>query len=81
MTQQARPDWNAEMERQIKATESAQALVKDHEKTIQRQRDEISKLRAALENVRRVCEHSTAKPRLLLMPIHDLVTSALEKTP
>jgi hypothetical protein len=51
MTTQARPDWNAEMDRQIKATESAQALVNDHEKTIREQRQVIEQLRGALRRV------------------------------
>ena len=49
MTQtQARPDWNAEMDRQIKATESAMALVRDHQATVYQQRKEIERLRGAL---------------------------------
>lgn len=52
MTTQARPDWNAEMDRQIKATESAQALVNDHEATIQEQRKEIVKLQIEIANLR-----------------------------
>jgi hypothetical protein len=48
MTTQARPDWNAEMDRQIKVTESAQALVNDHEKTIREQRQVIDQLRGVI---------------------------------
>lgn len=79
MTQQARPDWNAEMDRQIKATESAQRLVKDHERTIQRQREEIDKLRGALKAVQRVARQGDVNIQVLLMPILDLATAALEK--
>lgn len=45
MTTQARPDWNAEMDRQIKATESAMALVKDWQHKADEQRVEIDKLK------------------------------------
>jgi hypothetical protein len=54
MTTQARPDWNAEMDRQIKATESAQALVDDHEKTIREQRKVIERLEQDNKNLRAV---------------------------
>jgi hypothetical protein len=51
MTTQARPDWNAEMDRQITATESAMALAKDNEQVIIAQRAEIDKLQAALREL------------------------------
>ncbi len=51
MTQQARPDWNAEMDRQTKATESAQALANHWQAVADRQRHEILKLRVALVSI------------------------------
>ena len=52
MTTQARPDWNAEMDRQIKATATAQALINDHEATIRQQREEIDKLQKEIAGLR-----------------------------
>jgi hypothetical protein len=49
MTTQAMPSWDDEMRRQIKATESAQALIADHERTIRAQRAQLDDAHHALD--------------------------------
>jgi hypothetical protein len=51
MTTQHTPSFDAELARQTKATESAQALVNDLERVIEQQRASLSTLRAAARAV------------------------------
>jgi hypothetical protein len=88
MTTQARPDWNAEMDRQIKATESAQALVNDHERTIRDQRKVIEKYRTALEKIDRhvvgACESDFGdmpEPCESCVEMREITAAALEVKP
>ncbi len=80
MTTQARPDWNAEMERQIKATESAMALAKDYQNTADKHRETIEKLRDVLRDIRRLANQGDVNIQPLLGPIADMAGVALEKT-
>ena len=78
MTQtQARPDWNAEMDRQIKATESAMALVRDHQATVNQQRKEIERLRGAIERTIKACQLCAVKQCAL--ESHKWLRAALVK--
>jgi hypothetical protein len=77
LTTQARPNWNAEMDRQIKATESAQALVNDHQATINRLRTENDKLRGAVERTIKTCQLCQVKQ--CTVESHKWLRASLEK--
>jgi hypothetical protein len=77
MTTQSMPSWDAEMDRQIKATESAMALAKDNERVIIEQRAEIDKLRGAIERTIRACQLCRVKQ--CTMESHKWLTAALVK--
>jgi hypothetical protein len=77
MTTQSMPSWDAEMDRQIKATESAMALAKHNEGVIIEQRAEIDKLRGAIERTIGACQLCRVKQ--CTMGSHKWLAAALVK--